>query len=868
MMGERKQPPKWIFSFFHWFCRPEYQEDLEGDLRERFEKRLKTDGIRKAQRALAMDMLRLFRPGLMRPLIHIPSFNPYAMYFNHYKIAWRTLLNNRGFAILNIGGLTLGITCCLLIFSFVNFHNSFDSYHPVNDRIYRFVTEQHLQSVYYEPHITNPFGKVFREEFDLAEYTARLCTQNILVTTAEDHKYHETVAFAEDGYFNIFNLPFVKGSLESAFKSPRSVVLTESLAKKYFGDAAPVGQTLTLNGNIEATVTGVLKDIRANSDFRTQLYISYSTLPQYNTWLASDDSWGGLTDAMQCFVRLRPGVTPKQVEVAIAGYPDRFRPGAHNRHVYKLQSIRDVHFSALYGGVLSKRNLNVLIVIGLFLLLTACFNFINLTTALNARRTKEVGITKVIGGTRGNLFWRFIAETSLIAGSAFIIALFLSWYARNVVNAWLGDNLRFDYIVDEHFLVFLPLLLLFIVFASGSYPGLYMANLFPVAALKGLQTNRGKRYYSLRKILIVGQFCITQVLIIGLIIMVMQMKYAQGDLGFTRDAVVTIPAGSRDEKTKSLKNEILGLAGVEHVSACFATPASNRNNWGTGVWYDTHEHPEPFNIQFKGADTDYLKTFDIDLIAGRNLLPSDTVREFMVNETFLNKMNITSPQEVIGKQLAINSRRLSGTIVGVVRDFYDRSFREERNAICITTSLEDYYVYGVSLSGQNFPETIASIQTLWTRLYPDQLFSYEFLDDQLAEFYETDRVLVSIIRAFAFIAIFIGCLGLLGLISLMAANRKKEIAIRKVFGGSIGNIVSIFSSELLKLILVASLIAVPIGWWAMSKWLENFVYRISPQPWVFAVAIGVTVAVSALTISFRSFKAAIANPVDSLRSNA
>lgn len=866
-MRNNNHPPNWILSFLRWFCHPNYLEDLEGDLRERFSRRLHHDGVRRAKRALVLDVLRLFRPGLMRPLIQTTHLNFYAMYFTHYKIAWRALLKNRSFTILNIAGLTLGITCCLLIFSFVNFHESFDTYHPDNDRIYRFVTEQHMEAVEYQPSITNPFGKVFREEFDFAEYTARVCTQTMLVTTADDHKYRETAGFAEDDYFSIFKLPFAEGSLNTALKEPGSVILTESLAKKYFGDADPIGQTLKLSGNIEATVTGVLKNIPDNSDFRTQLYISYSTLPQYNEWFASDDSWGGLADAMQCFVRLRPGVTTEQVEAAVAGYPERFRPGSHNRHVYKLQSIRDVHFSTLYGGVLSKRNLNALVVIGFFLLITACFNFINLATALNTQRTKEVGITKVIGGTRGNLFWRFIAETSLIACSAFAAALFLSWYVRDVINTWLGNTLRFDYVIDSHFLIFLPLLLVFVIFASGSYPGLHLSNVLPVAALKGMQRNQNTRSFSLRKTLIVGQFFITQVLIIGLIIMVMQMKYTQGDLGFTKDAIVVIPTGSQDEKVKSLKNEILRLPGVEEVTACFATPASTGNNWGTTVLYDNRPDPELFNIQFKGADTDYLKTFGLELIAGRNLLPSDTAREFIVNETFLKKMNIASPEEVIGKRLAINSQRLTGPIVGVVRDFYDRSFYEERNAICITTSLEEYSVYGIKLSGSNFQQTISSIQSLWTEQYPDRLFNYEFLDEQLAGFYETDQVLVNMIKVFSFIAISIGCLGLLGLISFMAANRKKEIAIRKVLGGSIANIVTIFSSEFLKLILIASLIAVPVGWWAMSKWLENFVYRIPVQPWVFVVAIGMTMILSALTISFRSFKAATANPVESLRAN-
>ena len=865
-MSDRNRPPEWILVFFRWFCHPDFQEDLEGDLLERFEHRSRQNGMRSAKTGLVFDVLRLFRPGLMKSFAHTQD---HAMFYNHFKIAWRSILKNQGFAILNVSGLALGIACCLLIFGFITFHKSYDRYHEHSDRIYRFVTDEHREIVEYNAAIPNPFGKLFREEYDYSEYVARLCTAyEILIKTSDEDKYEETAAFAEDDFFRIFKLPLIKGDFRSALKAPGSVILTESMAKKLFGDAEPIGRMLELNGKIHATVTGVLADTPRNSDFQMQIYISYNTLPQYSEWYASDDSWNGLSSVMQCFVRLKDGVTKETVESAVAGYPERFRPGHNNRHVYKLQPVSDMHFSALYGGVISHRNLNVLMIIGFFLLITATFNFVNLATALNFQRTKEAGITQVVGGTKKSIFWRFIAETSLILLTAFVLAMVISWFALDYFNLWLGDRLRFDFVFDQDFALFLPLLFFFVLFAAGSYPGIKMARISPVAALKGAQIRGDKRGYSLRKGLIVGQFTISQLLVISMIIMMTQMKYAQGDLGFTRDAVVTVPVGSNDEKLKSLKSQILELSGVGMVTSCYGTPASNESNWGTSVWFENRQQAEIFNIQFKGADEDYLKTFDLELVAGRNLLPGDTIREFIVNETFLRKMNIGSAEEVLGKTLGINGGRFSGPIVGVIRDFYDRSFREEKNAVCVTTSLDHYNIYAIRLAGRNFQKTIASIESMWSNQYPEQLFSYEFLDDQLGGFYETEMVLVNIIKTFSFIAIFIGCLGLFGLISFMAANRKKEIAIRKVLGGSVVNILSIFSAEFLKLILIASLIAVPLGWWAMTKWLENFAYKISPEPWVFALAIGVTVVFSALTIFFRSFKAALANPVDSLRSNS
>jgi putative ABC transport system permease protein len=866
MPVRNNQPPGWILAFFRWFCHPAYQEDIEGDLLERFDRRTKENGVLNAKTGLILDVLRLFRPGLMKSFLHSQN---HAMFYNHFKIAWRSILKNQGFAILNVSGLALGIACCILIFSFVAFHKSYDRHHEQSERIYRFVTEQHRESINYTPAITNPLGKLFREEYDYAEHVARVCTAyGMLVRTGDDEKYEETIAFAEADYFRIFNLPLIKGNFPSVLKDPGSLILTESMAKKLFGDVDPVGQILELNGSIQATVTGVLADIPRNSDLQTQLYLSFNTVLQYNEWYASDDSWNALSGSMQCFVRLKEGVTKETVESAVAGYPERFRPGHNNRHVYKLQPLRDMHFSALYGGVISNRNLNVLMIIGFFLLITATFNFVNLATALNFQRTKEAGITQVLGATKKSIFWRFIAETSLILMASFAFAMIISWFALDYFNVWLGDRLRFDFVFDQTFALFLPLLFLFVLFAAGSYPGLRMAGIAPLSALKGVQNVVNKRGYSLRKSLIVAQFAISQLLVISMIVMMTQMKYAQGDLGFTRDAILTVPVGSNDEKLKSLKTQMLELSGVGMATSCYGTPASSESNWGTSVWFENRQQAEIFNIQFKGADEDYLKTFDLELVAGRNLLPGDTIREFIVNETFLRKMNIASAEEALGKTLGINGGRFSGPIVGVVRDFYDRSFREEKNAVCITTSLDHYNIYAVRLAGGNFQETIAAIESMWSKQYPEQLFSYEFLDDQLASFYETELVLVNVIKTFSFIAIFIGCLGLFGLISFMASNRKKEIAIRKVLGGSIANILSIFSMEFLKLIVVASLIAIPLGWWAMTKWLENFAYKISPEPWVFVLAIGVTVVFSAVTIFFRSLKAAVANPVDTLRSNS
>ncbi len=862
------RPPQWMISFFRWFCHQDYQEDIEGDLLERLEQRRNGMSVKRANRLFFFDIIKLFRPSLMKSFLGNQKLIYSDMYITHFKIAWRTLLRNKGFTAINIAGLTLGIACCMLIFSFVNYHKSFDSYHDDSDRIYRFVTEQHREIVRYTAASTNPMGNVFREEYDLAEYVAHVCSvEEMLVKIGDENKFQEDVSFAEPDFFNILKLPFLHGDSENAFQEIGSVVLTESLAIKLFGTANAIGEVLEINGNIQGKITGVLEDIPPNSDFQTALYISYNTLPQFSEWYASDEAWGGLSSAMQCFIKLKPTTTVAMVESAVEGYPERFRPGHNNRHVYKLQSINDIHFSEQYGGVLSKSNLNALLIIGLFLLITACFNFINLATALSINRLKEVGVTKVMGGSQVNLFWRFMAETSLITIAAFTFGLIVSYLSLDYINPWLGDSLRFNYLFNSNYFIFIPILLLFVVFAAGSYPGINMARFSPIEALKGSNGINKKQGFSLRKSLIVAQFSISQLLVIGMIVMIAQLKYAQADLGFNKDAILLIPIGSKDDKMKTLKNQLSELSQVESITSCYASPASNEHYWGTSVWYENREEAEIFNIQFKGADTDYLTTFDIELVAGRNLLPNDSIEEFLVNETFLVNMNIPDAQSVIGKTLTINGKSFSGPIVGVVADFYDLSFRSQKSAICITTSMDNYNNYALRLGEGNFNEAIASIEALWTKQYPESIFTFEFLDEQLEGFYETEMVLVNVIKTFSIVAILIGCLGLFGLISFMAANRKKEIAIRKILGGTISQILGIFSSEFLKLIMIAAIIAIPIGWWAMNDWLQNFAYKITINVWVFLLAVGISAIISLITISYQSFKAATANPVDSLRAN-
>ncbi|MBI1767259.1 MAG: ABC transporter permease [Bacteroidetes bacterium] len=791
------------------------------------------------------------------------------MFHNYLKIAVRNINRYTSYTLINVLGLALGISCALIIFSVVKHHLTFDNFHPNSDRIYRFVTEQHRDQTSYQSSVPNPLGKVFREDYTFGEKVARICTFDELVITFElkgkEKKFKEAeVAFVESEFFDIFNYPLSQGNSQTALTEPNTAIITEKIAQKYFGDESAIGKLFRLD-KIEFKVTGILKDFSKNTDRRTEIYFSYSTLKDYNEWFASDDSWGGISSQMQCFVRLKPGITSSEVEQVLPAYVKKYRPTSKNVHHYKLQPLNDIHFNAQYGGVMEKRNLWVLSCIGFFLLITACVNFINLATAQAVNRSKEVGIRKVLGSVRRQLFWQFILETGIITLLAMVIAYTISHSALPYVSEWFTSPISTDVLFEWPLMLFMLLLFFLVTLVSGSYPGLILAGFKPVAALKGKLSHQHTGGFKIRRALIITQFSISQVLMIALIVIIYQMHYAkQSDLGFNKDAIVMVPIGSHDEKMNTLKHQLSGISGVEKISLCFTAPSASWS-WSTSLRYENRAEEEGFSINFKGGDEHYLSTFDLGLVAGRNLLPSDTAREFLVNETFVKKLNLQSPDDILGTTIISGGGRMRGPVVGVVKDFHDQSFHQKINPIFISTVNDQYNYYALKVSSSNLQNTLAALEKSWSQMYPEKVYEYTFLDDQIAEFYETEDTVLKLIQAFSFIAILIGCMGLYGLVSFMAAQKTKEIGIRKVLGGSVSQILWIFGKEFSGLIIISFLLAAPASWWLMNGWLQNFQYRIDIGAWIFIIAISITFTIALLTVGFQSFKAALMNPVNSLK---
>lgn len=795
---------------------------------------------------------------------------------NFLKIAYRNLLKNRTYAFINTAGLALSMACGILIFILVRYHLSFDNFHPDKDRIYRLVTEQHRDNITYSASVPPPFAKVFRNNYTFAEAVANVVTiDNELITIREGSavkafKEIPGVSFTEPAFFDIFNFPLVEGDKNTALTEPNTALITQATAAKYFGKTDPVNQTIYFENAIPLRVTGVLRDLPNNTFLQTQVFISYPTLKVFREWFVKDDSWNGISSYLQCFVRLRPNITPEQVEKVFPDIASQYRPNSQNRHRYLLQPLSKMHFDPRYGGTVESRYLWALTLIALFIIVTACVNFINLATAQALHRSKEVGVRKVLGGLRDQLFWQFIAETALITVLAAIVAIGLSLSGLPYINSLFHTRMGLVQFADGWLLTFLPILIALVTFLAGAYPGLLLASFNPVAALKGKITNQHIGGFNIRRALIITQFTISQVLIIGMIVITGQMRYAQqSGMGFNKDAILLVPAGvdSVDAYVHVMANRFLQIPGVEKVTACWEPPAA-KTNITSGFRYNNRSEVENYPVNVKYADPQYLSTFGLELVAGRNLYPSDTVREFLVNEAFVRRLNLASPSDILGKPMNLINvidERERGPIVGVVKDFHDLSFHSDIMPVCFCTFKGNYQQFALKVDMNKLSTLLPAIEKAWNEVYPNQVYDYQFLDEHIAELYNTEETMLSLIRAFAFIAIFIGCLGLYGLVLFMAAQKTKEIGIRKVLGSSITHIIWIFGKEFSRLIVIAFLVAAPVAGWLMYDWLQDFKYHISLTPLYFISTLVFMLLISALTVCSQVLKAALANPTRSLK---
>jgi putative ABC transport system permease protein len=789
---------------------------------------------------------------------------------NFFLIAWRNVRKNKAYASINVLGLSLGIASSLLIFALVHFQLSFDTFHPGKDRIYRIVTVWHDEVADSSQGTPTPLGRVIRTELSGAERSARVMAYEGLVTLqdkGESKKFTDDFAYVEPGFFDIFHFPLVRGNKATVLLAPNQALLTEKLAKKYFGGTdAAMGKTIRVLNKSSYQVVGILKDIPTNTDRRQELYLSYQNRVDRNPRLAGDSNWGSVNTGAQAFVKLQPGVSTTQINKQLAAISKKYYKGRDAQiTAFRLQPLADMHFNAGYDGSVNKSHLWALALIGLFILITACVNFINMATAQALNRGTEVGIRKVLGGLSRQLFWQFITETALIAVFAAFMGYLLAAMALPTVNDLFQTRISFRLFAEPAAVAFALSLLTAVVFLSGSWPGLVLSRFRPVEALKSKLAQKQGGGFSVRRVLVVTQFTISQMLIIGAIVVAGQLQYIRNsDLGFNKDAIVLLRIPEiKPEKLNTFSARIHEIPGIVSLSY-FDRPPASAANGTTNINFDNRAEDEHWEVNVKIGDANYASTFGLRFAAGRNFFQRDSSNGFLVNETLVRQLKLRSPDEILGKNLSINA--ITGPVIGVVKDFHNNSLHETISPIAIFARPTSYSTCAIKITPSHIQSDLATIEKIWNQTFPDFLYSHVFLDETIAKFYANDTSLLHTIEAFALIAVFIGCLGLYGLTSFMAVRKTKEIGVRKVLGAGLGSILWLFGREFTRLVIIAFLIAAPLAGWIMNKYLQDFQYRIPIGAGIFLLSVGTTAIIVLLTVSYQSIRSALANPVKSLRS--
>jgi putative ABC transport system permease protein len=801
------------------------------------------------------------------------------MFQNYFKTALRALIRNKKFSLINVTGLAIGIASGLLIFLVITYELSYDRFRPSYGNIYHVAIEDKFPNgIEYTPGTPFPALEALRVKFPQAttgalysNFGGQLTVVSPDGTPSKEKKFIEEtgVFFADPEFFKVFTVEWLSGS-PLVLGRPDQIVLSKKTAEKYFGRwSDAVGKYLRLDNLNTVQVGGVIQDQPGNSDFPFRVIGSYSILKQ-TAYYSYSTEWGNTTSNEQVYMLLPDGQSVAAINKQLAqfSYDNRNRTGTSQR-TYFIRPLSMLHFDSRMGNmgdhVTSKSTLWTLGLIALFILIMACINFINLSTVQAVNRSKEIGVRKVLGSNRLNLMWQILGETSIVVLTSILLAIGFAEiclpYIKNVASIHEPVNL-----LNGQTMLFLVSLFIGVTLMAGLYPALVVSGFSPILALKNKINFSSVGGISLRRSLVVLQFAISQVLIVGTLIALSQMNFIQqADLGMDKEAILVVNGNgdsTQISRMSAFKKELQKNAAVKDVTICSDVPSSD-NNWATNFAYN-HGPDEKYNLFLKFGDEDYYKTFGLQFIAGEAPAPSDTVRAVAVNETFLNKLGIKSATEALGKEIKFNGHWQK--ISGVVKDFRTNSLREDIKPMMIAGNKSRYSTIALKLKTKNLGQVKDEVQKIWDKFYPEYANQTYFMDERIEEYYLQEHQIALLYKIFAGIAVFISCLGLYGLVSFMAVQRKKEVGIRKVLGASIGQIIYLFSKEFTILVLIAFAIAAPVAWYMMNSWLGHFVYRIPLSPFIFILAVAISVAIAWLTVGYKSFRAALINPAKSLKS--
>ena len=871
------KPPRWSLRFFRWFCDPECAEDIEGDLLERFEKR--TQNNQAANWLFTLDVVKLFRPGIIKPIGLGQKLNDYAMISNYYKVSMRNILRNKTFSFLNISGLSVGIASCILILIYVNNELSYDTYNSSYENTYRVIhyygdegaapDYATLPSKEYQVWGNAPVAPSMLSYFPEVEQVFRFTSDSPWLFSYNGITYSETdVVFADSTAFEIFDWKLIAGDPKTALNRPNTVVLTKQLAKKYFGDENPIGKAIVMDNDSPFEVSGVV-EVPANSHFKFNGLISMSTF--INSRPGIFDSWGYVD--FYTYFTLKPGASIESVKEKVPDFLESSFTSDFNYNIaFEPLSDAYLHSDAgrQPGPVGSMNNIYIFTSVAIFILLIACINFMNLSTARSVERAKEVAIRKTIGSQRRSLIYQFLVEAIIITLFAALLAGVLVFFGHNLLENISGKSLPINWLFTIKNALFAIAGILVIGVIAGSYPAFVLSTFKPIAVLKG-SFKTSSRGIWLRKSLVILQFALSIILLAGATVVSSQLDFLRKyDLGFDSEQVLVIDFGYDGEvqrKREYIKQQFLNHPDVEMVSVSRAAPGDFFPNAGTGV-----ADPISGEIVYKGpaiyeVDEDFIPTYKMKMVAGRNFsddFPLDSANSLLLNESAAKLFGYPNPQDIVGKSFRQWGRE--GKVIGVVEDFNYVSLHSEVEPLSIRFGTQyNVSVISVKLKSPDFSKTLSELENIWTNTVPHRPFDTRFANQNFDAQYEADERFGLIFTIFSTLAIFVACLGLFGLTIYSTAQRNKEIGVRKVLGASTGRIVALLSKDFLILFVIALAIAIPLSWYVMNSWLDGFAYRITIGFEVFAISSVITLLIAFITMSFKTVNAALANPVESLR---
>ncbi|MGD8781306.1 MAG: ABC transporter permease [Ignavibacteria bacterium] len=843
---------------------------LTGDIEEVYLEKKSKDGIIPAQTWFWYQVIKSLPPLIIDNLIW-----SIIMFMNYLKLAYRNILRNKVYSFINITGLSIGLTCCLIIFLFVKYELSFDSFYKNADNIYRVnMTSQSPEGIIKESCVPFPMPEAFRLDFpDVEAITHVFYDPETQLELEEDLFNQENIVFTDSSFFKVFDFEFILGNPESLFKSPDAAVLTESTANKLFGSEPPLGKTFSLNKQIDLKVAGIIKDVPSNTHLPIQMIVSLESLTEDFVGM-NLENWNLMHSGSLAYILINDNEKFKSINQRLGDFrKNHYSEREAKRKKFVFQPIKDIHNDTEYSTdsltyVTSIESIIIFSVIGILTLIIASINFINLSVAQSIKRSKEVGMRKVIGAHRIQLIKQFMGETFVYALCSFLISILLTSLLLPYAGDFLGINTRLSLFSDWTIILYLLLVFVIVNLMTGFYPSIVLSGFNPVQAFRNKITVKKSGSFSLRNNLVIFQFVISQILIVSTIVVSYQLSYVKNkDLGFRKDKIISVNMPDVELSQKKIfKNKILQNPKISNVALSGGAPISGMliNTFFSKIPMDTEER---YLVTLKPIDKDYLETFNIKLLAGQNFrqhVEGDTLYKFIVNESLIKKLGFTNPVDAVGQKFQFS--RVAGEIIGVTKDYHTSSLQNEIGPVAMSNMHEEFYVQTqIKVNSADEKEVIKFLESTWEELFPGYNFSYTFFEEFIDELYSVEENFFDMMKIFAVLAIVIGCLGLIGLISFVTIQKTKEIGVRKVLGASVSDILLIISKEFTLNVLLANFIAWPVTWYFMNKWLEDFAYRIDIEWWMFIAAGIASLLLTIVTVSFQSIKAATLNPVNSLK---